>query len=129
MVAHGFAQLFHRFIGLIRHRVVDEHHAAVGRDVLQEGDHLFPLLLVQLENIEIRHHNEGPLRHHGHSLRHLAEALDRQVFPLHPVIVELLEPGGDQLLPQLSQVVLPQIALLAVKDIGAAGGTGGQVVF
>ena len=51
-------------------------------------------------------------------LRRLCQGLDRQVLPLQGVVVELLKPGGDQLLPQLFEIVLPEIRLLPVEDVG-----------
>ena len=43
------------------------------------------------------------------------------------MVVEFLKARGDQLFAQLAQIILPQIGLLAVKNIDAAGRSRGDV--
>ena len=118
MGVHGLAQLLHGLVLLVGHRIVHKHDAAVFRQILQQGDEPLPLILVQLVDIPVRHHDQRPLRHHRHGLRHFRQALGRQVLAFQSVIVEFLKPGGDQRFPDLPQVVFPKIALLSVKEVG-----------
>ena len=116
----GGAELFIGLDRLVLQVLIHKHQAAVVRQVLQQGDEGLSLLLRQLEEIPVRHLHHGPLRHHGHGLHRLCQGLGRQPSALQAVEVEGLYPGGDQPLPQLGEVVFPQIALLAVEKIGRA---------
>ena len=118
MGVHGLAQLLHSLVLLVSHRIVHKHDAAVFRQILQQGDEPLPLILVQLVDVPVRHHDQRPLRHHRHSLRHFRQALGRQVLAFQSVIVEFLKSGRDQSFPDLPQVIFPEIALLSVKEVG-----------
>ena len=122
MGVHGLAELFQGLVLLVGHRVVYKHDAAILRQISQQGDQPLPLILVQLVDVPVRHHDQRPLCHHGHGLRHLRQALGRQILALQHMVVELLKSGGDQLLFDLPQIVLPEVALLPVKQVGVSKG-------
>ena len=116
---HGGYEFFHLFIGLIGHGVIDEHHRAVFRQILQKVDELPPLHLVQLENVPVRHRDHGALRHHGHGLHGVRHLLRRDAAAGEAMEVEVLAALGDQQLLQLLHIGLAQVALLPVKQVGA----------
>ena len=120
-LAHGLvqrsAQLFHLAVPLIGQQIVYQHQRAVLRKVRQQGHQRRALLLIQPEDVQIRHHHHGVLGHHGHGLRHLCQFLHCQSLAGEPVVVELLEARRDQQPVQLLQIVAPQIRLLSVEQV------------
>ncbi len=91
------AQLFHGLIGLVLQSIVGKHDTAIRRNILQKRNQPFPLVLSQLENIEIAYLKHRSLRQHGHGLRHFGKGLHRQLLSLQPVVVEFLKALGNQL--------------------------------
>ena len=128
VLLQGCVELFVGFVGLVFYLVVDKDQTAVGREVLQQGDQARPLFLAELVEVPVHHLHHGASGHHGHGLHRLRQSLDGQPFALQLVVVEVLK-AGYQILFQLREVELPQIALLTAENIDGAGLPRGEGVF
>ena len=121
----GGVQLLIGLAGLVLDLVVDDHQTAVGGKILQQGDEARPLLLAELVEVPVHHLHHGPLGHHRHGLHGFRQGLDCQPLALQLVEVEILE-AGHQAVFHFREVVLPQVALLAVKEVHRPQTAGGE---
>lgn len=80
---------FHRAVDLKFHRVIDEQHAAVIRDIGQNGGILLPRALWLLEQVDVVYAHERPLGHHGHGVDRVSQRLRRAVVGGKAVEVKL----------------------------------------
>ena len=110
-------QLLQPRILFIRYLPVQEHQRAVLREIPQQRRQRGALGLVQLEDVHIRHGDEGMLRHHGHGLHRLGHLLHRQPLAAEPVVVELLEARRHQQRLQLRHRLLHEVRLLSLENI------------
>ena len=97
--------------------VKDKHQTHVVR---QLGDDLavgLPVLLPRLEEVKVGDLDEGALGHHGQAVDGLLQGVGGHVLGGNGVEVKLLHPTGEHLLPELAQVVVPQVGLLPVEQV------------
>ena len=108
-------------VRLVGQQVVYKHHAAIVRQLLQHLHQPLPGLFPQAVQVEVGDNDQGAPAHHGQAVRRLLDPVHRAVLPLGGVQVELLQPGGQQGLLELPQIVIPQKRLLPVEEVELFG--------
>ena len=125
----GGRQLFHRAVDLKFHRVIDEQHAAVIRDIGQNGGILLPRALRLLEQVDVVHAHERPLGHHGHGVDRVSQRLRRAVVGGKAVEVKLARRAVGEFFRGKLHIMAAQKRFLAADDIKAAERSGLQIRF
>ena len=117
----GAPELFQPLVRLPFHGLIGEDHRAPLRDIREEFAHFVPLCLRHFKQLHLVHLDEGVLCHHGHSLHRIAELLQSKVLVVKAVGIEGFGNRVQQLLTQLTQIVLQEKYFLTMENIQPAG--------